>query len=753
LQHQLGDDNQALDLAARAFAIRERTLGPNHPLTAESVNNLGAVHWALKEYGLALPLFKRALEIKEKTIGPEHPDTGTAHNNLGELYRARGEWLKAVEHVNRAYTIWEKSLGPEHPRTAAAVSNLADLYWRMGDPVKSRAFYEKALAIKEKALGPEHPETAQAVNILAAFCQSAEDYDRSLALYKRGLALEDRLFENVFSVASEEQKLAFVEKSQGHYLAALSLIHRHFREDPQAVRFGLELVLRRKGIVLDSESRAREALVGQLEGKVLQVWQRMTALRSDLSRLLLSGPGDRPVAEHRTEIDKLQAAIAQEEEFLSRHSALAAGELSQRRVTVEAVAGRLPKDGVLVEFVLIRDWDEKRLAWARTGRYLAFVLTPDDRIRLVDLGDAAALHEKIAGTRAAISDFRLFRDLDAYTEKTEAGLSDLYGSLLQPLGEPVSSRQQLVLSPDGALNEVPFPALRTPDGQYLVEQRTVSHVSSGRDLLRGNTGVAPTLDLLLVANPKFDDEQVLQTSRRVERALRPQGFRQAFGALPGTAEEARIIPPLLAGTRRVLVEDGATESAVREARSPRVLHLATHGFFLADRNRPPPDPLGRAEQGGMKSASENPMIRSGLALAGANYAHTVDSGDDGILTAWEVSGMSLQGTDLVVLSACETGLGEIVVGEGVQGLRRAFVQAGARNLVMSLWPVDDQVTRDLMERFYRGYGHGEPVAMALRKAQIETIASLREELRKSSHGRPLAPVNLWAPFIVQQTGG
>ncbi len=233
-----------------------------------------------------------------------------------------------------------------------------------------------------------------------------------------------------------------------------------------------------------------------------------------------------------------------------------------------------------------------------------------------------------------------------------------------------------------------------------------------------------------------------------------------------------MIPTLVQGGHKVLEGKEATEAAVISVRSPKVLHLATHGFFIEDRVLPLPnlvtlsslaggdqdrgvggvENLRPASAGGRPSdVALSPMVRSGLAFAGANFAGSALSGDDGILTALEVTGMDLRGTDLVVLSACETGVGEVSVGEGVFGLRRAFVLAGAKNLVMSLWLVNDAITAAQMERFYKEFGAGAPAQEALRAAQLESIANLREAAQESL-GEPITPVRLWAPFMLQQTG-
>ncbi len=685
LHRNRGDYAKALLFYQRALAIREKVLGPNHPDTITSLNNMAALYEGMGNYDKALSPAQQTLASREKVLGSDHPDTITSLNNLAALYNELKDYTKALPLLERALVIREKALGPNHPDTALSLNNLAESYGGIGEYDKALPLLQRALAIDEKALGPEHPSTVLPLDNLAVAYQSMGNYAKAFQFFQRGLTVEDRTFANVFSVASEGQKLLFVQKSQGSYWGTLSLIHRHFQQDSQTVRFGLELVLRRKGIVLDAQSRAQQALAANLTGETLEAWQRLTEHRSVLSRLLLSDPGKQNPEDYRRRIEELQAAIVHEEEFLAQHSGLVAQELAQRQVTAQMLASRLPRDSALVEFVRIRDWDEEKKKWFDAERYLAFILTADNQVALVDLGEAQKIDTKVKITLAAINRPDYSRDPETYSHQADVELTELYALLFQPLEAVLSSRVQLIVSPDGELNNVPFAALRTQDGHYLVEKTTVSYVASGRDLLRGKSGVDPTVALLLVANPAFDDGKVLQmAAASSEEALRASDYRKSFPPLPGTAEEARIIPPLIKGAQKVLEGRQATEYAVRTTKSPKVLHLATHGFFLKDEDLPPPDPVTHASNDHIARSKVSPMVRSGLALAGANHAQEITAGDDGLLTALEVTSMDLYGTDLVVLSACETAAGDVKVGEGVYGLRRAFVLAGAKNLVMSL---------------------------------------------------------------------
>lgn len=221
-----------------------------------------------------------------------------------------------------------------------------------------------------------------------------------------------------------------------------------------------------------------------------------------------------------------------------------------------------------------------------------------------------------------------------------------------------------------------------------------------------------------------------------ERATQRSGdiTHLRFGPLPGTQQEVEAIAPLLPNNAIILTEATATENALKQVQAPSILHIATHGFFLEDVEFMPTPDATRGDRATILIESiapvanptrpvsnENPLLRSGLALAGFN-ART-SAGEDGVLTALEATGLNLRGTRLVVLSACETGVGQVANGEGVYGLRRAWVMAGAESQLMSLWKVDDLGTAELMQRYYQRLQNGEGRSEALRQVQLEFIAN------------------------------
>ncbi|MCX7040863.1 MAG: CHAT domain-containing protein [Spirochaetes bacterium] len=748
LSQSIGDYARAEAFYQRSLAIWEKALGPEHPDVARSLNNLAELYQAMGDYAKAEPLSKRSLAIREKALGSEHPDVAQSLNNLAVLYQSIGDYGKAEPLLKRSLAIREKALGPEHPDVAQSLNNLAILSQSIGDYAQSEAFYLRSLAVWEKALGPEHPTVAVLYSNLASFDARRKRYSSTFRSLKKGLAIEDRQIQNIFTITTEQQKLQFMQSITGSYWCCLSLIHQHLKSDRDAVRFGLELVIRRKGIVLEAQSRANEALRGHLSEAARADWELLSSLRSALSRLLLYRPEKLSGEEYRARLAALQGQIEEVEKRLSEESALVAEQLKQREATVEAVAKALPPGSALIEFVKIEDFDFATSRWVQNWRYLAFVLNPSGNVQLIDLGNANALEQ---GVRRALNDIRALTT-SSTRQKVLQSLKSL-GMLYQQVWAPLEGRlrgvEKVLVSADGMLNLVPFAALEDGKGKVVLERFVLGYISSGRELVGAGAGrMKAQGELLLVANPAYEGGAGGQGGGGSKMTREFQG---KFSALPGTEQEAREIAALVSGAKVVLEGVEATEAAVKEARAPRILHLATHGFFLKDENVNPASP--QSTERGLsivtqssparteRTSFENPLVRSGLAFAGANHASETEEGDDGILTALEISGMDLWGTELVVLSACETAVGEVFAGEGVFGLRRSFGLAGAKSLLMSLWPVGDWVTVEQMKEFYRRMG-SEPLAAALRGAQLATLLKLREE-----HG--VANPVVWAPFIIQ----
>ncbi|MFC1813781.1 tetratricopeptide repeat protein [Thermodesulfobacteriota bacterium] len=743
LYESMGDYDKANALYKLSLKILQNNHKEDHPYLALALNNLARIYILTGKFTEAEPLLTRALAMAQKTLGPDHPDTAMTLNNLAVLYDKLKRFTKAEGLYRQALEIDEKTLGRNHPNVARDLNNLAFLNQVMGHYDRAEPLYRRALEIKEKVFGQIHPDTTVSLFNLAFMYGAMGRSDDSLSLFKRGLANQNRFIGNVLGIGNERQKLLLVQNLPMGYQGALSLIHKKFVKDPAALRLGLNIVLSRKGVVFDAQAKQREALMGSADPKAKEAWKELSFLRSKLAKLLMAKPEEMSAEDYRSKTVSLQWQIEKLESGLAAISPLVAEEREQRQATVDKIAPILPEGSVLAEFVRIGVFDWDKCKWSGKKLYLVFILHSDRRIELVILGDAEKIDAKVQALMGRISSIPNSLE-DVKTQSDSA--KELYSLLWEPLSGPVGNAVNVIVSPDGILNLVAFSALLDPADRFLVEDRNITYVTSGRDLLRGKSGFQPESDLFIAANPTFDMQVTLKSIpiQSLKKGFRSAGFALQFSPLPGTSEEAKAIPPLLPGKIKVVVTGkDATESAVLKARRPKTLHLATHGFFLKDQEATPANEnLRPSFQSILPRGFENPLVRSGLALARANNASKAKTSNDGLLTALEVSGMDLNGTELVTLSACETGVGEVKAGEGVFGLRRAFALSGARNLMMSLWPVSDAITAEQMKTFYRFYGKGMLPAEALRKAQLETIATLRKR-----YGA--APASLWAPFILQ----
>jgi CHAT domain-containing protein len=361
----------------------------------------------------------------------------------------------------------------------------------------------------------------------------------------------------------------------------------------------------------------------------------------------------------------------------------------------------MPEESALVEFAVFRPFDPKAERNAEAygpPHYAAYVIRKHGPPAGRDLGPSRAIDEIIDALRQALRD-PARADLKQQARALEE-------RVMRPLRESFGDATRLLISPDGDLNLVPFEALVGEDGRYLIEHYATSYLTSGRDLLRlRGASTTQSTAVVVVADPLFGEPGTTTAAKRSS---------MYFAPLAGTAAEARAIKALFPEAV-LLTGRNATKDAVTRLESPRILHIASHGFFL----RQPVD---------------NPLLRSGLALAGANVSRGLR--DDGIMTALEASALNLRGTKLVTLSACDSGLGEVWNSEGVYGLRRAFVLAGSESLVMTLWAVSDASSRETMAAYYAGLRAGLGRGDALRQAKLEM-------LKRTDRRHPF----YWASFI------
>jgi CHAT domain-containing protein len=763
---------KAEPLHQRSLAIREARLGPDHPNVAASLNNLADLYRYLGRYAKAEPLFLRSLAILEARLGKDHPDVAICLDNLAVLYQAQGRYAQAEPLSRRSLAIHEARLGKDHPLVARSLNNLALLYTDQGQYARAEPLYRRSLAIHEARLGQGHPRVATSLNNLAALYGSWGRWEKAVQAFdqaRRGLR---RHLYRVLPALSPSEQLTFLHTQvEANLHGALSLALRR--------RADAGLGEQSAAWLLNSKAFTQQALAEPLRLARAGARPRLTALhgqlldvRQQLARLTLATPRAGQEEQRRQRLD----GLAQRERQLARELGRKSGEQLADPGWVELAAVRqaLPPDAVLIDITRLNVLDFRAKGRERrwqAPRYAAWVIPPKGQgdVRLIDLGDAAPIETAVRAVRrllaAAPQALRAEREA-AVEQQLRRVLDDLAGRLLHPLLEHVGKTRHWIISPDAVLWLVPWSALPLADGSYAIEKHRISYVVSGRDLVRQPDPV-PGKGAVVLADPDFDLRPARTTKAKdtalVMRGLLPGAQLPRFQRLPGTAQEARAIAPLLeryAGQQpAVRTGKEAREESFKALSRPRVVVLSTHGYFLEDQDQAVAPALSGLESRGLQLAGldrprpkgekvqvlENPLLRCGLALAGANQRDRVPEGaEDGILTGLEIVGCDLRGCELVVLSACETGLGKVNIGEGVAGLRQAFQLAGAQAVVATLWQIPDTETTELMTAFFTHLAAQKGKAEALRLAQLEMIK------RRRAKGKAAHPF-YWAAFTL--TGG
>ncbi|HMW01298.1 MAG TPA: CHAT domain-containing protein [Acidobacteriota bacterium] len=713
LYNLMGDDQQAEPLYQRALAIWEKVFGTEHTMVAFGLSNLGTIYFARKDWDKAETFFQRALTIREKILGPNHPGVAESLSSLSLLYQFKRDYLRAEPLSRRALAIQEKVGGPNHPATALSLMNLANLVILASrDFEEAERLSQRALAIQEKTLGPDHPEMISSLNFLADLYVGKGDIARSIAYRIRGTdAAEHNLERNLIS-GSERQKQQYLKSFVISGDRTISLNIQQAPHDRAALEIALTLLLQRKGRALDAMANALATLRNQSDHETQKLLDEYTNLVGQISVQTLKGPGQKKLEDHLTFLKALGDEKEALEKTISRRSAEFKAQTAP--VTLEDVQKNIPPDAALIEFVFYQPY----LSRAKSPQLGVYVFDHKGNIQCADLGEAKQIEKTVSAFRKVLS-----------TPKTNLAqeikpiAQELDRLVMKPVRALVGNAKHLLISPDGALNLIPFAALLDEQGKFLIENYELTYLTSGRDLLKLAVKIKSHQPPLIIADPDYQDGNGPQTMERpIGRLTRLIGTQVEGNQIKAIFPEARL---------KMRAE--ATEQDFKQVDRPALVHIATHGYFLEDAPQPsettPSDQLDRnierATFNFEKERQANPLLRSMLFFAGANQGGTQDN--DGVMTALEAAGLNLWGTKLVVLSACDTGLGDVKNGDGVYGLRRALILAGSEAQMMSLWPISDQATRELMVDYYTRLKAGEGRSQALRNVQLKFLKKPRRQ--------------------------
>ena len=674
------------------------------------------------------------------------------------LYQYQVRYGDAEPLFKRALSIQEKTLGPDCITVAATLNSLAVLYQNKANYTEAESLFKRALGIRKKALGNDHSDVGQSLYNLASFYDNQGRYVEAEPLYRQAFDNIFDQFQSTFTYMTERERLGFLDRinTTGSFPAFFSFVHRFHGADPALAGSMYNLLLWEKGLVAGSVENMRRQVEASGDPDALNLFTQLADKRRQIAALLRLNPSDLDL--WRKQVDELQAGANDIERNLVARSSALAEKKKLDRATWQQVRDALQPGDAAVEFVNFRFFDKK---WTEVSYYVALVVTRETKNQpeYIFLGD----DREIEGS--AVVPFLRSVQTRPFVDEQEANLAGahVYGVIWKPLEKALAGKTRIYLSPDGTLYEVPFGVIPSPDGKLQIEKYDLRLLSSTRDIfLSAPQKVGATA--LLVGDPVFNvsEEQqrvamkeltLLEQEAPVQMAIlspndvsRDPGKGFPLQRLPGTGDEVNAIADLMRerGWKSDLyTKERALKRVVERTDSPKVVHLATHGFFLPDQQiKSYRTDLGHTQP----SRLEDPMLRSGLYFAGADRTlagkPTPEDLDNGILTAAEAGSLNLRGAELVVLSACNTGLGDVKNGEGVFGLRRALQEAGAQSVLMSLWPVPDNHTLELMKRFYSNWLSGMEIHESLKEAQLE----MRKRVRMNHEGRDLP--YYWGAFVL-----
>lgn len=714
-----GDLNRAEPLLLRAVSINERIYGAEHEYVGTTLSTLGLLYISKEDFRAAEPLFKRALAMFEKVLPPDHPNIPFVLNNLATIYQNLKEPEKALPFFERALAINQKIFGPDHPTVAALLNNLALIHSALGNNSEVIPLFEQALAIYQKRLSDDHPNVAICLRNLGQAYNRAHELEKAITCYIQSNEIVERdLIRNLVS-GSERQKLLYLNKTATYTDESLFLNLVLMPNNLKARQNAFTALLRRKGRSLDAMTEGIEALRKRALPEDKLLFDELLKKKSELSSFILKGAGPEGLQKHQEAIKNRAEIIDQLEAKISAKSAEFRAQFQP--ITIEAIQKAIPPHTALIEYAAFKQLDNLHY------RYGVYILENEGEPRAVDLGEAEPINQAVAEFRKLILLSTPDRNLTkvnpspgtrrARNQQLLRAAQKLDALILKPVRALVGSANHLLISPDGNLNLVTFAALIDENGKYCIEKYLLTYLTSGRDLLRLKVKIESTNPPLIMADPDYGT------------GAGPLLFGQTLGQLvrlEGTQKEGQALKRLFPESS-LLTRTQATEQIIKNARRPELIHIATHGYFYSAPNQSKAEPLPETRSTAPKSDAEtieelrqqNPLIRSYLFFAGANRGG--DAENDGTLTALETAGLDLWGTKLVVLSACDTGLGEIQVGEGIYGLRRALVLAGSETQMMSLWPVADFATSKLMVAYYQRLKNNEGRSGALRNVQLKLL--------------------------------
>ena len=729
---------KAEPLFIEAKNIRGEALGKTHPYYAQALNNLASLYSKQGSYAKAESLYVEAKGISAKALGKKNLDYAQVLNNLAFLYNKQDLYAEAEPLYIESKNIRAEVLGKKHPRYASSLNNLAFLYDTQGLYAKAEPLYIESKNIRAKVLGKKHPDYATSLNNLARLYDHQDLYIKAKPLYIDASQILLQQVQINFNHLSEKEKQQFLKTFTSTFELYNSFTLKAHIQIPSLRSWIYNIALTTKGLLLQSTQKMRRRILNSKDDSLKRKFESWQIKRNSLAQAYNLTITERK--KRNIDIIQLETEVNSIEKELSLKSQDFARIIDETRYTWQEVQQKLKPSEAAIEIIRTRYYDKK---WTDSVLYIALIVKPDtkDQPEMVVLANGNELEKKY---------------LFYYRNQIRGSDKLSYGQYWQVIAEKLKGIRKVYLSLDGVYHQINLNTLKNPKtGKYLLKEIDIHLLGSTRDLMKESSFTVknfPQKESVILGYPLYDldaktHQQIIKSGAQATRNSGKGYGAQVyftigeeladldFPLLEGTKLETQNIHQLFKsnGLEAALYQDkNALEEVVKQVNNPKVLHLATHGFFfekgrqktIKDTIQQESESLNELPSDYTINIQRNPMMSSGLVFTGvstyAKYLQSYDSKvstEDGILTAYETQNLNLDDTELVVLSACQTGQGSLAYGEGVYGLQRGFQVAGAKTIIMSLWSVNDTATQKLMTIFYKLWLSGKDKRKAFRLAQ------------------------------------
>jgi CHAT domain-containing protein/Flp pilus assembly protein TadD len=705
----MGRYKEAEEYYKQSLEIIKRIFGIKHPVFANQLNNLAGLYEVTNDYEQAASLYTQALEIQSEVLGEKHPDYVATLNNLALLQQKTGNYKKAEELYKQNLAKTKANYGVEHPAYATSLSNLAGLYEAIAKYKEAEGLYLQALKIRKISLGELHPSYGSLLVNLGRIYAITNAHVKSDSMWFKATNISLHQIQKYFPSMSEKEKGEFYNTIRTNFEQFNSYGIIRAAKDPTILGKMYNNQLATKALLLNASNKLRHNILNSGDTILIEKFKTWLNQKEFLSKVY--GMSKEDIATQKINVDSIEKATNYAERELSQKSELFKKTNEQSYYTWQDVRKQLKPGEAAMEILRFPKFKfDSAGIYTDSVFYAALIVKSNTQNypELVLMREGAVMETKL---------LRYYRN--AIKQQTDNEFC--YRYFWNEISTKLAGLNKVYISPDGSYNQININTLQNlKTKKFVFDEIEVQIVSNTKDLIQRKVDLTPIKDIVLFGNPDF---LYRPTKSGVARGTFVRKYKATLAPLPGTEMEVKEIDQIAiqnTWTEKLFTGDKVTEERVKSVKNPKVLHIATHGFFENDVNG-----LRRGKPNGV---SENPLLKSGLMLAGSDitlqnkkngYINSDDESqvEDGILTAYEAMNMNLENTDVVVLSACETGLGEVKNGEGVYGLQRSFQVAGSRSIVNSLWTVNDETTMLLMTNFYREWMKTNDKKKAFRTAQ------------------------------------